>query len=94
MILDDGGDATMMVLRGAEWEAAGAVVPATDADPAEWHSFTGQLAKSLEENKGNNKWQNIAAAIKGVTEETTTGVHASVPDAEGRQAAVPGDERQ
>jgi adenosylhomocysteinase len=74
MILDDGGDATMMVLRGAEWEKAGAVVPATDADPLEWHSFTGQLAKSLEENKGTSKWQKMAESIKGVTEETTTGV--------------------
>ena len=73
MILDDGGDATMMVLKGAEWEKAGAV-PKLGADEAEdmiWLVKT--LEKSLAENAG--KWSKTAAAIKGVTEETTTGVH-------------------
>ena len=72
MILDDGGDATMMVLRGAEYEKAGVVPPADDDDPAEWKVFIGRLAARFESDK--NKWTTIAESVKGVTEETTTGV--------------------
>ncbi len=73
MILDDGGDATMMVLKGAEWEAAGAV-PALEADAAEdWEWLVKTLEASLRDNPG--KWAAIQGSIKGVTEETTTGVH-------------------
>ena len=72
MILDDGGDATMMVMKGAEWETAG--VPALDADAAEdWAELVKCLKTSIERNP--SKWSTIQAAIKGVTEETTTGVH-------------------
>ncbi|WP_041782670.1 adenosylhomocysteinase [Mycolicibacterium chubuense] len=72
MILDDGGDATMMVLRGAQYEKAGVVPPAEDDDPAEWKVFLGVLRKRFETDK--NKWTAIAESVKGVTEETTTGV--------------------
>src|ERR1022692_1642365 len=73
MLLDDGGDATMLVHKGAEFEAAGAVpVPAAD-DSEEWQVILGVLARSLKETPG--KWTAAAAEIKGVTEETTTGVH-------------------
>ncbi|MBU8809952.1 adenosylhomocysteinase [Mycolicibacterium goodii] len=72
MILDDGGDATMMVLRGAQYEKAGVVPPAEDDDPAEWKVFLGVLRKRFEEDK--TKWTKIAESVKGVTEETTTGV--------------------
>nr|WP_090342104.1 adenosylhomocysteinase [Mycolicibacterium malmesburyense] len=72
MILDDGGDATMMVLRGAQYEKQGVVPPAEDDDPAEWKVFLGVLRERFETDK--NKWSKIAEAVKGVTEETTTGV--------------------
>jgi adenosylhomocysteinase len=73
MILDDGGDATMMVLEGAKWEKAGKV-PALGADDAEdWTWFVNTLQQSIAANPG--KWQKIAGSIRGVTEETTTGVH-------------------
>ena len=72
MILDDGGDATMMVLRGAQYEKAGVVPPAEDDDSAEWKVFLGVLRTRFETDKG--KWTKIAESVKGVTEETTTGV--------------------
>ncbi|KWX21378.1 MULTISPECIES: adenosylhomocysteinase [Mycolicibacterium] len=72
MILDDGGDATMMVLRGAQYEKAGVVPPAEDDDPAEWKVFLSVLRERFETDK--NKWTKIAESVKGVTEETTTGV--------------------
>lgn len=72
MILDDGGDATMLVLRGAQYEKAGVVPPAEDDDSAEWKVFLELCRKSFE--KDNTKWTKIAQSVKGVTEETTTGV--------------------
>ncbi|WKG05211.1 adenosylhomocysteinase [Mycolicibacterium sp. HK-90] len=72
MILDDGGDATMMVLRGAEYEKAGVVPPAEEDDSAEWKVFLGVLRARFESEK--DKWTKIAESVKGVTEETTTGV--------------------
>jgi adenosylhomocysteinase len=72
MILDDGGDATMMVLRGSQYEKAGVVPPAEDDDSAEWKVFLGVLRNRFETDK--EKWTKIAESVKGVTEETTTGV--------------------
>ncbi|WP_040781848.1 adenosylhomocysteinase [Nocardia pneumoniae] len=72
MILDDGGDATMLVLRGAQFEKAG-VVPPEDADhSAEYKVFLNLLRERFETDRG--KWGRIAASVRGVTEETTTGV--------------------
>jgi adenosylhomocysteinase len=73
MLLDDGGDATLLVHKGAEFEAAGQVPAARDDDPEEWGVILSVLARSLGETPG--KWTATAAGIKGVTEETTTGVH-------------------
>jgi len=73
MILDDGGDATMMVLKGAEWEKAGALPSTTADDPEDWRELVAALKSSIAAT--DNKWTEIAAAIRGVTEETTTGVH-------------------
>jgi len=73
MILDDGGDATLLVHKGVEFEAAGSVPEPSSEDPAEWRVVLGLLRKSLEEAPG--KYTAIAKDIKGVTEETTTGVH-------------------
>jgi adenosylhomocysteinase len=72
MILDDGGDATMLVLRGAQFEKAGVVPPGEDDDSAEYKVFLNLLRESYETD--TTKWTKIADAIKGVTEETTTGV--------------------
>jgi len=73
MILDDGGDATMLVHKGAEFEAAGVVPPAADDASDEWRVFLGVLTASLQAAPG--RWTAAAAEVKGVTEETTTGVH-------------------
>src|SRR5271154_264990 len=70
MILDDGGDATMLVLRGAQYEKAGVVPPADEDDSAEHKVFLELLRKRFESDK--NKWTKISESIKGVTEETTT----------------------
>ena len=74
MLLDDGGDATLLVHKGAEFEKAGAI-PAFDEanDPEEW----GVILELLRAESTNNpdRWTKMAAQIKGVTEETTTGVH-------------------
>jgi len=73
MILDDGGDATLLVHKGKEFEAAG-VVPLPDADTSEEYAVVLEtLRRSLTEDP--QRWTTIAAGIKGVTEETTTGVH-------------------
>lgn len=73
MILDDGGDATMAVIRGREYEQAGLVPPAEANDSDEYIAFLGMLREVLAAEPG--KWGKIAEAVKGVTEETTTGVH-------------------
>src|SRR5439155_25156988 len=73
MILDDGGDATMLVLKGAEFEKAGAVPDPAQAEAAEFKVFLPLLQRSLGEDP--QRWTRAAAEIKGVTEETTTGVH-------------------
>ncbi|GEE04001.1 adenosylhomocysteinase [Gordonia spumicola] len=72
MILDDGGDATMLVLRGAEFEKAGVVPPIDDSHPAEYKVFLELLRSSLAADAG--KWTAISESVQGVTEETTTGV--------------------
>jgi adenosylhomocysteinase len=73
MLLDDGGDATLLVHRGAEFEAAGSVPDGADDDPEEWAVVLSVLRASLAADPG--KWTAAAAEIQGVTEETTTGVH-------------------
>jgi adenosylhomocysteinase len=73
MILDDGGDATLLVHKGVEYEKAGAVpAPTADANE-EWRAVLGVLGRTFE--RDSRHWHRIADGIKGVTEETTTGVH-------------------
>ena len=72
MILDDGGDATLLVHKGVEFEKAGAVPDPTSASNPELALILGLLQRSLKETP--SKWTEMAASIKGVTEETTTGV--------------------
>ncbi|MCG6897142.1 MAG: adenosylhomocysteinase [Thiocapsa sp.] len=72
MILDDGGDATLIVHKGVEYEKAG-TVPAPRADDSEeWQAILGLLARTFARNRLH--WHGIAEGIRGVTEETTTGV--------------------
>ena len=73
MILDDGGDATMLVHKGTEFEKAGAVPDPADAESEEFRVFLTLLQRSLTEDP--HKWTRIGEGIQGVTEETTTGVH-------------------
>ena len=72
MILDDGGDATMLVHKGREYELAGAVPDPSTGESEEFQVFLTLLQASVAAD--NSKWTTIAAGIKGVTEETTTGV--------------------
>ena len=73
MILDDGGDATLLVHKGVEFEKAGEVPDAKEGDNEEWVAILDVLRRNLKDNPG--KWTKIADSVKGVTEETTTGVH-------------------
>jgi adenosylhomocysteinase len=73
MILDDGGDATMLVHKGREFELAGAVPDAAPGDSHEWRVILEVLRGSLAES--SDRWTTIGAELQGVTEETTTGVH-------------------
>jgi adenosylhomocysteinase len=73
MILDDGGDATLLVHKGHEFEQAGAVPDPEGADSEEFKVILQLLTRSLEEDP--ERWTRIAEGVKGVTEETTTGVH-------------------
>jgi adenosylhomocysteinase len=73
MILDDGGDATLLVHKGVEYEKAGEVPEAGENDPEELRVILAQLKRSI--SSGKSKWVEIGSAVKGVTEETTTGVH-------------------
>jgi adenosylhomocysteinase len=74
LLLDDGGDATLLVHKGAEFEQAGSI-PSFDADnePEEWGVILDLLRAQAVENPG--RWTKVLADIRGVSEETTTGVH-------------------
>ncbi len=73
MILDDGGDATLLVHKGVEYEKAGTVPDPASADSEELRVILATLTRSLDEDP--QRWTRIGEGIKGVTEETTTGVH-------------------
>ena len=73
MILDDGGDATLLVHKGVEFEKAGEVPDPAAAESEEFRIILETLKRSLGEDP--QRWTQIAAGIQGVTEETTTGVH-------------------
>jgi len=73
MILDDGGDATLLIHKGVEFEKAGAVPDPSTADSEEFEIVLATLGRNLAEDA--QRFHKMAAGIKGVTEETTTGVH-------------------
>jgi len=71
MILDDGGDATLLVHKGAEFEKSGTIPDTLDGDNEEWAAILNLLRNTSEKDK----WSKMIDSVKGVTEETTTGVH-------------------
>ncbi len=87
MILDDGGDATLLVHKGREFEQAGAVPDPSSADSEEFAIILELLGRSLTEDP--ERFTRIAAGIRGVTEETTTGVHRLYQLAEAGQLLFP-----
>jgi adenosylhomocysteinase len=87
MILDDGGDATLLVHKGVEFERAGAVPDPSTADSEEFAIVLGLLQRSLEEDP--QRFTRVAMEIRGVTEETTTGVHRLYQFAEQGQLLFP-----
>jgi adenosylhomocysteinase len=87
MILDDGGDATLLVHKGVEYEATGAVPDPSTADSEEFAIVLASLQRVFEQDP--QRWTKVAAEIKGVTEETTTGVHRLYQFAEQGQLLFP-----
>jgi adenosylhomocysteinase len=73
MILDDGGDATLLVHKGAQFEREGSVPQPAKTDPEEYTYILETIRRTFEDEP--QRWTTIGAGIKGVTEETTTGVH-------------------
>jgi adenosylhomocysteinase len=74
LLLDDGGDATLLVHKGAEYEKAGSIPAFNDeSDPEEWGVILDLLRQQAIANPG--RWTKVAADLRGVSEETTTGVH-------------------
>jgi adenosylhomocysteinase len=73
MIVDDGGDATLLIHKGVEFEATGEVPDPASAPTEEFEVVLRRLQASLERN--GQKWTRLAAGVRGVSEETTTGVH-------------------
>jgi len=74
LIVDDGGDATLLLHKGLEYERAGAVPPFdADNEPEEWGVILELLRRIQREDP--TRWQRVTAGVRGVSEETTTGVH-------------------
>jgi adenosylhomocysteinase len=73
MILDDGGDATLLIHKGVEYERAGKVPESTAEDSGEWKVVLALLTRIQAED--SRRWHRVAEGVRGVTEETTTGVH-------------------
>ncbi|MEQ8835029.1 MAG: adenosylhomocysteinase [Miltoncostaeaceae bacterium] len=87
MILDDGGDATMLVIKGKQFESEGRVPDEATAESDEEKVFLALLRQSLREDP--QRWTQVADGVKGVTEETTTGVHRLYQLAEAGQLLFP-----
>jgi len=87
LILDDGGDATLLVHKGVEFEKAGTVPDPSTADSEEFAVVLSVLTRSLAEDA--TRWTQIANGIKGVSEETTTGVHRLVEMQESGELLFP-----
>jgi adenosylhomocysteinase len=87
MILDDGGDATLLVHKGVEFEKGGEVPYPAKTDPEEYGYILETLRRTIAED--GRRWTRIGERIKGVTEETTTGVHRLYQMASGGELLFP-----
>jgi len=72
-IVDDGGDVTLLIHKGTEFEKAGKVPAFKSSDPEEWGVILKLLSKTLKETP--DRWTKVGKGVRGVSEETTTGVH-------------------
>ena len=72
-IVDDGGDATLLIHKGYEYETAGKVPSPDSSDNEEFKEVLKVLAKCFKQD--GQRWHKVAAEVRGVSEETTTGVH-------------------
>jgi adenosylhomocysteinase len=72
-IVDDGGDVTLLIHKGTEFEAAGKVPAFKDGEPEEWGVILNLISRTMKENP--KRWTEVGRNVKGVSEETTTGVH-------------------
>jgi adenosylhomocysteinase len=81
LILDDGGDATLLIHLGVEYEKSG-TIPAVETGSSEEHKVILSILHSVREEKGDTFWHELSKDIRGVSEETTTGVHRLVQRAE------------
>ncbi len=93
MILDDGGDATVLVLRGVRYEKAGVVPPAGRTLTPAGGVFLNLLRGPASKPTGQ-EWTKIAESVKGVTEETTTGVLRLYQFAAAGDPGLPGDQQR
>jgi len=87
LLLDDGGAATLLVLKGAEFEKAGAVPEPGPDDPEDWAWLLRTLKDTIARDAG--RWTRVAEGVRGVSEETTTGVHRLYQLAEAGQLLFP-----
>ena len=89
LILDDGGDATLLVHLGVQYEKSG-TIPAVDTATSEEHAVILNILHAVRAEKGDNFWHGLGETIRGVSEETTTGVHRLVEMAENNTLLFPG----
>jgi adenosylhomocysteinase len=89
LILDDGGDATLLVHLGVQYEKSG-VIPSVDTAHSEEHAVILNILHAVRLEKGDTFWHKLGATIRGVSEETTTGVHRLVEMAENNTLLFPG----
>ncbi len=89
LILDDGGDATLLVHLGVEYEKSG-TIPAVDTASSEEHAVILNVLHAVRAEKGDKFWHGLGETIRGVSEETTTGVHRLVEMMENNTLLFPG----
>lgn len=89
LILDDGGDATLLVHLGVQYEKEG-TIPSVDTASSEEHAVILNILHAVREEKGDAFWHGLGETIRGVSEETTTGVHRLVEMAESNTLLFPG----
>ena len=89
LLLDDGGDATLLIHLGTEYEKSG-TIPAPETADSEEFNVVLNILHQVRKEKGDNFWHQLAKDIRGVSEETTTGVHRLIERAENGTLLFPG----